>query len=294
MRLSLAKNNFLDLEYNDFNNSDVVIVPFGLEKSVTFGKGTHNGPQRIIEASGQLEYFDEELEKNICREIIISTLKEPAIKKDHKKAIEQLETIVDAVYKLKKFPFVLGGEHSLTLGAVRSVLKKHSKISILQFDAHADLRDEYKGTLYNHASVMRQCLKLSGVKLTQVGIRNISTDTNEFGFWQENQKRIKTFWAKNMAEWEIKEIVDSLGENVYLTFDVDAFDPGIMPSTGTPEPGGLQWYQAMEILKVVALERHIIGADVVELSPIKGFNAPDFLTAKLIYKIIGYIFNKNK
>jgi agmatinase len=137
---------------------------------------------------------------------------------------------------------------------------------------------------------MRQCLKLKGVNLVQVGIRNISTDTDEFGFWKKNHKQIRTFWAKDMAKWKIKEIIESLGKNVYLTFDVDAFDSGIMPSTGTPEPGGLQWYQAMEILKAVASKRNIIGADVVELAPIQNLHAPDFLAAKLVYKIIGYKF----
>jgi len=176
-------------------------------------------------------------------------------------------------------------------------LKKFGQITILQFDAHADLRDEYDGTIYNHASVMRQCLKLnnggqSSVNLVQVGVRNISTDTNEFGYWKKNQNKIKTFWAKDMVRWEISDIIKSLGENIYLTFDVDTFDCALMPSTGTPEPGGLSWYQTMEILKSVARERKIIGADVVELSPIAGFYAPDFVAAKLVYKIIGYSFIK--
>jgi len=261
-----------------------------LEKTTTFGKGTAKGPRRIIEVSRNLECFDEELEKDIENVVKISTIEEPKIKKTSKEAIEQLEKIIDGIYQLNNFPLILGGEHSLTLGPVRAALKKISPISILQFDAHADLRDEYEGTIYNHASVMRQCLKLSGLNLVQVGIRNISTDTNEFGFWKENQNRIKTFWAKDMASWKTKDIVDSLKENVYLTFDLDAFDCSLMPATGTPEPGGLNWYQATEILKAVADKKNIVGADVVELAPIKGLNAPDFVAAKLVYKIIGYKF----
>lgn len=290
MKFELAKKNFLEVESISADKADVIIVPFGLEKSVTFGKGTSNGPQRIIEVSPQLEAFDEELEKDIYREVKISTLQEPIIVEGHEQAISQLEDIIDEIYALGKFPLTLGGEHSLTLGAVRAVLKKFGKIMILQFDAHADLRDEYEGTIYSHASVMRRCLKLDGVKLTQVGIRNISTDTNEFGFWKENQPRIKTFWAKDMAGWKTDDIVDSLSENVYLTFDVDVFDSGLMPSTGTPEPGGLGWWQTMEILKAVAKIKNIVGADVVELMPIQGLAAPDFLAAKLVYKIIGYKF----
>ena len=300
MKSEPAKKTFLD-EKNAPDLADVVIVPFGLEKTVCFGKGTAKGPQRIIEVSPQLEAFDEELEKDIYKEVKISTLEEPKIKENHKEAIAQLEEIIDEIYKSDKFPLTLGGEHSLTLGAVRAALKKFGQITILQFDAHADLREEYEGTIYNHACVMRQCLKATGVNLVQVGIRNISTDTNEFGFWKKNQKHpvkgaasngasIKTFWAKDMAQWKIKDIVDSLGKNVYLTFDVDAFDSGIMPSCSTPEPGGLEWYQTMEILKAVVSKKNIIGADVVELAPIEGFHAPDFLAAKLVYKIIGYKF----
>lgn len=290
MLLSLAKNNFLGIENIPVKKTNVVIVPFGLEKTTTFGRGTAKGPQRIIEISPNLEYFDEELEKDIYKEVKISTIQEPKIKNNQPEAIAQLEKIISDSYDLDKFPLTVGGEHSLTLGPVRSAVEKFKKISILQLDAHADLRDNYEGTMYNHASVMRQCLKLKGVDLTQVGIRNISTDSNEFGFLRENQDRIKTFWAKDMAKWKINEIINSLDKNVYLTFDVDAFDSSLMPATGTPEPGGLQWYQTMEILRAVAENRNIVGADVVELAPIDGFSAPDFLVAKLIYKIIGYTF----
>jgi len=289
MKLELSKKSFLD-ENNPVEQADVVIVPFGLEKTVCFGKGTAKGPQRIIEVSKQLEAFDEELEKDVYKEVRISTLEEPEIELRHEKALDQLEAIVDEIYKLDKFPLTLGGEHSLTLATVYSALKKYGKLTILQFDAHADLRDEYEGSNLSHACVMRQCLKLDGVDLVQVGIRNISTDTNEFGFWKGNQKRIKTFWAKDMSSWKINDILKACGKNVYLTFDVDAFDSGLMPSTGTPEPGGMQWNQAMEILRAVASKKNIIGADVVELAPIRDFHAPDFLAAKLVYKIIAYVF----
>ncbi|MDD5589938.1 MAG: agmatinase [Candidatus Portnoybacteria bacterium] len=293
MELKLSQKTFLELKNIPPREADVVLIPFGLEKTIEYGtKGTKKGPQRIIEISPNLEFFDEDQEREIDKEVKISTLQEPKIVKSHEDAIKHLEEIVGEVYGMDKFPFALGGEHSLTLGPVRAALKKYKNISILQFDAHADLRDEYEGSIYNHASVMRQCLKLGGTKLTQIGIRNISTDTNEFVFWKENQSRIKTFWAKDMAKWKTSEIVKSLDENVYLTFDVDAFDCSLMPSVGTPEPGGLQWFQAMDILKAVAAKRKIIGADVVELSPIKGLYAPDFVAAKLVYKIIGLFCSK--
>ncbi len=289
MNPETVKKNFLGIKNIPIKKTDVVIVPFGLEKTVTFGKGTTLGPRRIIEVSPNLEYFDEELEKDINKEVKISTLAEPKIESNHERAIIQLQKIIDEIYKFNKFPLVLGGEHSLTLGPMKSALKKYGKITILQFDAHADLRDDYLNQKYSHAAVMRRCLDLKGIKLVQIGIRNISNENNELIFWQQNQGRIKTFWAKDMNSWKIDEIINSLGKNVYLTFDVDVFDSSLMPSTGTPEPGGLQWYQTMEILKAVAKNRKIIGADVVELAPIKGLHAPDFVAAKLVYKIIGYI-----
>jgi agmatinase len=290
MTLSLAKKNFLDIGNITLEKADVLIIPFGLEKSVTFGRGTAKGPQRIIEVSPNLETYDEELEKDIYKEVVIGTLKEPKVKEEHEEAIEQLRKITDDVYEQNKFPFVLGGEHSLTIGAVRSVMEKFSDISILQFDAHADLRDGYLGQKNSHASVMRRCLENQVTNLVQVGVRNISKENDELDFWKKNQNRIKTFWAKDMKSWKTKDICNALSKNVYLTFDVDAFDSSLMPSTGTPEPGGLYWYQVLEIIKTVAKEKNIIGADVVELAPISGFSAPDFLAAKLVYKIIGYKF----
>ena len=294
MDLETVKKNFLGVKNIPMKKADVVIVPFGLEKTVTFGRGTSLGPRRIIEVSPNLEYFDEELEKDINKEVKIFTLAEPKIEPNHERAIIQLQKIIDEIYKLNKFPLVLGGEHSLTLGPMKSALKKYDKITILQFDAHADLRDGYLSQKYSHAAAMRRCLDLKGIKLVQIGIRNISNENNELIFWQQNQDRIKTFWAKDMAKWKMKDIINSLHKNVYLTFDLDAFDSSLMPSTGTPEPGGLQWYQAMEILKNVSEKKKIVGADVVELAPIKGFSAPDFLAAKLVYKIIGYIHRSLK
>jgi len=300
MNLKQAQRTFLD-ERNSPEQADVILVPFGLEKTVCFGKGTNKGPQRIIEVSPQLETFDEELEKDIYKEIKISTIEQPEIKADHEVALAQLEEIVDEIYALNKFPLILGGEHSLTLAPVRAALKKYKEISILQFDAHADLRDQYEGSIYNHACVMRQCLKLNGVNLTQVGIRNISVDNNELDFWQQNNKnpvrdgvsngvKIKTFWAKDMKKWKISEILKSLDTNVYITFDVDVFDSSLMPSTGTPEPGGLFWRQTLDTLTAVASKKNIIGADVVELAPIAGLTAPDFVAAKLVYKIISCVY----
>lgn len=265
-----------------------MIVPFGFEATTTYGGGTKKGPKAIIEASAQVELFDEELWQETYKKIAIATAKEP-------KNLKDLEAAVGKMVRGKKLPIVLGGEHSLTsfiIGAYKNL--GYGNFSILQFDAHADLRDGYLGKKYSHAAAMRRCLDNLDVNLVQVGIRNISNENDELTFWEKNQTRIKTFWAKDKAAWKITEITSALKENVYLTFDVDVFDSSLMPATGTPEPGGLDWSETLSILRSVCAKKTIIGADFVELAPIKNLPAPDFLVAKLIYKTIGYIFKNAK
>jgi agmatinase len=293
--MKIAKKNFLGLEKNfsDFEKSKVVIVPFGFERSTSYIKGTKFGPEAIIKASWQVELFDEEFEKEIFREIGIATLKIKR-KKRVKEALNQLSEIVFHLYELNKLPIILGGEHTLTIGSLTATIKKYKNLTLLQFDAHADLRDSYQNDKYSHGSVMRRCLEISeNFNLVQIGIRNISNeekDGKEYEFLKNNQKRIKTFWAREMDFWQIEEIIKNLNENIYLTFDLDVFDPAIMPSVGTPEPGGLSWYQVLKILKEICQKRKIVGADFVEFCPIKNFSAPDFLVAKLIYKFISYLY----
>ncbi len=293
------KKNFLDLpkNFSDFEKSKIVVVSFPFEKTSSYIKGTKFGPEKIIKASCQVELFDEETEKEVFREIGIATLRiKPKIKTE--KALTQLSEIVSHIYELNKIPIVLGGEHTLTIGSFGATLKKYKNLTLCQFDAHADLRDSYQGNKYSHAAVMRRCFEFSeDFNLVQVGIRNISNeekDGREYDFWKNNQSRIKTFWAKEMNLWRIEEIVDSCRENVYLTFDLDVFDSAIMPSVGTPEPGGLNWYQVLEILKKICQKRKVVGADFVEFCPIKGLVAPDFLVAKLIYKFINYLYAYEK
>jgi len=281
-----AIKNFLDIETAPLIEAQVVIIPFGFEATTTYGGGADKGPGAIIEASSQVELFDEELWQETHKKVAIETVKEP-------KNLEKMEAVVGDLLKDKKLPIVLGGEHSITPFIVGQYKKSgFDDFSILQFDAHADLRDGYLGKKYSHAAAMRRCLDFDGVNLVQVGIRNISNENDELDFWEKNQSRIKTFWAKDKKKWQIDEILKYLGDKVYVSFDVDAFDSGIMPATGTPEPGGLDWYEVLDILRAVCAKKTIVGADFVELAPIKGLHAPDFLTAKLIYKTIGYIFNK--
>lgn len=288
--------NFLNIppERSNFKNSRAVIISFPFEKSTTFGKGTKLGPKAIISASSQVELFDEELEKEIYKRVGVNTTAEIKPSNSPEEFYLPLTDKVKETISLNKFPVILGGEHTISLGGISGAKEKYKSFSVLHFDAHADLRDSYEGNKFSHASAMRRVLELKGVKnLVSLGVRNISNEESEgkeFNFYKKNQKRIKIFWAKDKENWKISDILKNLGKNVYLTFDVDVFDPSIMPSTGTPEPGGLNWQEVLKILKQVFLKKNVIAADIVELSPIKNFSSPDFMIAKLIYKIIGYKF----
>jgi len=287
------KKGFLGIDNKSSVKENVVVIPFGLEKTVSYGSGTCKGPKKIIEASHQVELFDEDLNKEPYKHIGIKTLAPFSIKKNITDALKQIENINKLLLDKKKFPLVLGGEHSLTSGAIRPFVKKFGKICLLHFDAHADLRNKYNNNKFSHASAIRRCLDNPNVSVISFGIRNISL--SEILFLKKNKKRIKIFWAKNKLKWNLnkfKKIIKN--KKVYLTFDVDALDSSLMPATGTPEPGGLFWDETINIIKIAAQSSHIIGADINELSPIKGFDSYNFLAAKLAYKIISYSFEFKK
>ena len=292
MKYLSNKKGFLGID-NNSNKENVVVIPFGIEKTVSYGGGTSNGPKEIIKASHQVELFDEDLNKEPHKNIGIKTLKSFPIKKNMIDALKQIENINKIVLDKKKFPLVLGGEHSLTPGAIRPFIKKFGKICLLHFDAHADLRNSYNGNKFSHASAIRRCLDNHDVSVVSFGIRNISS--NEIAFLNKNRKRINIFWAKDKSKWNInkfKKIIKN--KKIYLSFDVDGFDSSLMPATGTPEPGGLFWDETIKIIKIAAQSAEIVGADINELSPIKGFDSYNFLTAKLAYKIIAYSFEFKK
>ena len=292
MKYLSNKKGFLGID-NKSNKENVVVIPFGIEKTVSYGGGTSNGPKEIIKASHQVELFDEDLNKEPYKNIGIKTLKSFPIKKNMIDALKQIENINKIVLNKKKFPLVLGGEHSLTPGAIRPFIKKFGKICLLHFDAHADLRNSYNGNKFSHASAIRRCLDDHNVSVVSFGIRNISS--NEIAFLNKNRKRINIFWAKDKSKWNInkfKKIIKN--KKIYLSFDVDGFDSSLMPATGTPEPGGLFWDETIKIIKIAAQSAEIVGADINELSPIKGFDSYNFLTAKLAYKIIAYSFEFKK
>ena len=187
---------------------------------------------------------------------------------------------------------VLGGEHSITPGCIKPFVKKYKKLFLLHFDAHADLRESYNGNKFSHASAIRRCLDYKNVSVISFWIRNISL--NEINYLKKNKKRIKIFWAKDKKKWNFnffKKLIKN--KNVYLTFDVDSLDSSLMPATGTPEPGGMFWDETIKIIKIASKNAKIVGADVNELAPIKGFDSYNFLTAKLVYKILAYKFINN-
>ena len=293
MKYLSNKKGFLGTDNKSNGKENVVVIPFGLEKTVSYGTGTSKGPIEIIKASHQVELFDEDLNKEPYKNIGIKTLNPFPIKKNMMDALRQIENINKLLLDKKKFPLILGGEHSLTPGAIRPFIKKFGKICLLHFDAHADLRNSYNGNKFSHASAIRRCLDNPNVNVVSFGIRNISS--SEISFLNKNKKRINIFWAKDKLKWNLNKFKKIIrNKKVYLTFDVDGLDLSLMPATGTPEPGGLFWNETIKIIKMAAQFSHIVGADINELSPIKGFDCYNFLVAKLAYKIIAYSFEFRK
>ena len=283
------KKGFLGID-NKFNfREKVVVVPFGLEKTVSYGGGTKNGPKEIIKASHQVELYDEELHCEPYKKIGIKTLKPFKINEDIKKALKQISDINEKILNKKLFPITFGGEHSITPGCINPFVKKYKKLCLLHFDAHADLRESYNGNKFSHASAIKRCLDYKNVSVISFGIRNISA--SEIPCLKKNYSRINIFWAKDKMKWNLNKFKKMIKDKiVYLTFDVDGFDSSIMPATGTPEPGGLLWDETLNIIKIASKNSNIVGADINELAPIKGFNSYNFLVAKLAYKILSYKF----
>lgn len=274
--------NFLDIEtqYRNYAKAKFVVVPVPYEATTSYGKGTKNGPAAILKASQYLETFDEELKS------------EPYTKGIHTLKpinVRSLESEVRSFLKDSKVPVILGGEHSITPHAVKACKEQHKNLSVLQFDAHADLRDKYlpagrhgQGRKDSHACVMRRVLDICPA--VQVGIRSISKA--EWDFADKSGQLKKIHWAEKVEL--VEKIETQLSEDVYISFDVDVFDPSVLPATGTPEPGGMLWYEVLDILKGVCATKNVVGFDVVELAPRKGDNVSDFTAAKLVYKLIAF------
>jgi agmatinase len=294
MKTMAPEDGFLGLSDEaavSYADARTAIIPFGLESSVTYGTGTAKGPAAILNASYALELFDEDLMSETYRHIKPITLQPPKIVTDIEKALNQLKRMVKKVITDHKLPVVLGGEHAITPAIVQILVEKFGSIRILHIDAHADLRDQYEDNAYSHACAMRRCLDLPDVDIVSCGIRSISAE--EVLFWQENQDRVKIYWANDKHNWNISEIASNF-ENlpVYVSIDVDGFDPSIMPATGTPEPNGLLWNDVVDIVTAVSRTSSIVGVDINELAPIPHFHACDFLVAKLVYKLLGFVFKQ--
>lgn len=262
-----------------------VVVPIPYDLTSTYQPGSRRGPAAIIEASTNMELYDEELKKETYLAGIHTTLPLEIDARGPKNMVNAVRKKISKIAALKKIPVMLGGEHSISFGAVQALKETYPKLSVLQLDAHADLRDSYQNSPYSHASVARRISEIC--PLVQVGIRSVSKEDADFLSHSDVKSYSSDFVSEN-KDW-CEKICKNLKGDVFVTIDLDAFDPSIMPSTGTPEPGGLYWREVLRLLKKVSQSCNIRGFDVVELAPIPGLVGPDFMTAKLIYRFMGYI-----
>lgn len=290
------KKNFLAIEeqYSDLDTASIAIVSAPYEHTVSYGGGAERGPSAILEASAFVEFYDDEFDRELCFDKGIATVK--PIKFDgatDAKALERIEHQVAALLDMEKFVVTLGGEHTISAAPIAAHLRHYPGMSVLQFDAHSDLRDTYQGSPYSHASVMARVAEfVEPRRITQVGIR--AQCVEEAHFIRSNG--VHTFYASAIrrglhgTDWQ-QAVVDTLARDVYVTFDVDCFDPAIMPSTGTPEPDGLLYSETLDVLRrLVASGRRIVGFDVVELAPVRGVEHPNLTTARLVYKMLNLAF----
>jgi len=269
-----------------FDDAQVVFLPVPVDRTTSYVGGTRNGPHEILQASSHMELWDEEMKVDI-HGVGLFTLPEMELPFGEMSAlVEEIERVAYEVIGRDKFLFTLGGEHSITPPLVSATARKYPALSVLQIDAHADMRDSYMGTVHNHACAMRR--SLDSARITQVGIRSLSTEEAEV-LPRLNSTVFYDIDMRRDPKW-MDAIVESLEPNVYVSIDVDGMDPAIMPATGTPEPGGLSWAEITGLLRRTAEKRTIVSADIVELSPIPGMVAPNFLCAKLIYKLLTYRF----
>lgn len=290
--------NFLSIseEFSNFENSKIVILPAPYEHTTSYIKGTILGPEKLLEASHQVELYDEEFDIELFREVGITTL-EPLDFTDLKdeKAIDAVYKIVLDLLKKNKFVVTIGGEHTIAIGAIKAYSEIYHNLTILHLDAHSDLRDEYDGNKYSHASALARVYEFNR-NLVQVGIR--AQDIEEAKFIREN--KIKTFYAWGIKSGKYNKcgktwqdvVVSELGENVYITFDLDYFDPSVMPAVGTPVPNGLYWDETIELIKKVCANKNVVGFDIVELCPLPGIEYPNFTSAFLTNKLLNIIFSQ--
>ncbi|MFN4218114.1 MAG: agmatinase [Candidatus Bipolaricaulia bacterium] len=279
-------------EFSRFASARAVVLPVPYDLTTSYVAGARHGPHAIIDASTHLELYDEELQSEPYR-VGIHTLPplEPSAASPQE-TLQRVEEVISWLLDHDKFPVMLGGEHSLTLAPVRALRKKFTDFSVLQLDAHADLRESFQGTPFDHACIGRRMHEL-GLSLVQIGIRAISAEEADY---IRMAKNLHVCFAHELHSTpaKIDTALSHLCDPVYVTLDLDVFDPAFMPAVGTPEPGGLDWYTVLKILRYVGEKHTVLGFDVVELCPIAGMVGPDFLAAKLVYKMLGYFRNISK
>jgi agmatinase len=274
----------LTLPYTDFETARAVILPVPYDGTTEWHSGTREGPMAIIDASPYLEFYDIELDCEIHKVGIHTMAMIQPVTSGPEDMIERVYMVATEIIKHDKLIVMLGGEHSLSLGLAKALKGKYKELSVLQFDAHADLRNEYMGTKFNNACVMR-CI-MEHCPVTQVGIRSLSLEEKQF----IDQNKMNTFYNYSLTPdlSVLPEIINSLNKYVYISIDFDVFDPSIMPSVGTPEPDGMKWNETLKMLREVCRQRNVVGFDLMELCPSEGHDACSFFAAKLAYKLIGY------
>ena len=278
-----------EAEYSSFENARVLVWPVSYEGTVSYGGGTGAGAMAIVDASRNMELYEEETDAEVYK-IGIHTLPEFTHRETPEEMMSGLYDETKSLLDSNKFICMLGGEHSVSAPIIKAHHEKYENLSVLQIDAHADLRDTYDGTPHSHASIMARVVRDLHIPSVQVGIRSIS---GEEARALKDGLPTKIYWARDIVgrtDW-IDEAIDNLTENVYLTIDIDGLDPSIMPTTGTPEPGGLGWYETLTLIRKLAEKKRVVGMDLVEYSYMDNLDAPAFLCSKLVYKSLAYIFN---
>ena len=278
-------------EYSSLDAARILILPVSYEGTVSYGTGTGAGAMAIVNASRNMELYEEETDAEVYK-LGIHTLPEFTARETPGTMMSELYDYTKKLLALDKFICMLGGEHSVSAPIIQAHNEKYDNLSVLQIDAHADLRDEYDGTPHSHASIMARVVKDMRIPSVQVGIRSISGD--EARSLKEGLPT-KIFWARDIVgktDW-IDEAIDGLTENVYLTIDIDGLDPSIVPTTGTPEPGGLGWYETLTLIRKLAEKKRVVGMDLVEYSYFENYDSPAFLCSKLVYKSLAYIFRND-
>lgn len=286
--MTATPDNFLGLEAAAaaYRTARFAVLPIPYEATTSFGVGTRDGPRAIITASQQVELYDEELGRDVSPVGVATLAPLEVDARGPEYMVRRIERAARPIVRDGKFLIGLGGEHSITSGLVRAVRTRFKRLSVLQIDAHADLRDSYQGTPYSHACVMRRVHDLS-VPAVAVGIRNYSAEEARF-IKQAGKLIVSPRTVRESPRW-IEQVVAGLTDEVYVTIDIDGFDPAYAPGTGTPEPGGLDWYQVTSLLAEAARRRRIVAADLVEVRPLPPAHVTEFLAAKLIYRLVGLV-----